>query len=65
MSRVGDCLIVGLVVGYELMFLELILRVTPLNPGELKVLGGTHGTEPLRLLGGEMGLEIQTTPPPQ
>ena len=30
---------------------------TPLNAGELKVLEGTHGTGPMGLLGGEVGLE--------
>ena len=40
------------------MCLKLIPRVTPLNDaGELKVLEGTHGTEPMGLLGGEVGLE--------
>ena len=30
--------------------------------GELKVLEGTHRTEPMGLLGGEVGLEIHTKP---
>ena len=39
------------------MHLKVILRVTPLNVGELKVLEGTKGTEPMGLCGGEVGLE--------
>ena len=35
----------------------------PLNAGELKVFEGTHGIDPLELLGGEVGLEKLTTPP--
>ena len=31
-----------------------------LNAGELKVLEGTHRTEPMGLLGGEVGLEKHT-----
>ena len=31
------------------MCLKLILWVTPLNAGELKVLEGTHGTDPMEL----------------
>ena len=39
---------------------KLIPQVTPFNAGELKVLEGTHGTNPMELLGGEMVLEKQT-----
>ena len=46
------------------MCLKLIPRVTPLNARELKVLEGTHGTKPMELLGGEVGLETHITPPP-
>ena len=34
----------------------------PLNAWELKVLEGTHSTEPMGLLGGEVGLEKHTKP---
>ena len=37
-----------------------ILRVTSFNAGELKVLVGTHGTDPTGLQGGEVGLEKHT-----
>ena len=42
--------------------IHLILWVTLLNAGELKVREGTHETEPMGLLGGEVGLEKHTTP---
>ena len=42
------------------MCLKLILQVTPLNMGELKVLEGTHRTEPMGLLGREVGLVKHT-----
>ena len=35
--------------------LKLIPRVTPFNARELKVLEGTHGTEPMGLQGGQVG----------
>ena len=37
--------------------LKLIPRVTLLNVGEVKVLEGTHGTDPMDLLEGVVGLE--------
>ena len=37
-----------------------ITRVTPLNAGDLKVYGDTHGTKPMKFQGGEVGLEKQT-----
>ena len=37
----------------------------PLKRGELKVLEGTHGTEPMGLLGVEMELEKHNSPPPK
>ena len=40
--------------------IHLILWVTLLNAGELKVREGTHETEPMGLLGGEVGLEKHT-----
>ena len=40
--------------------LKLILQVTPLDAGELKVLKGIHGTNPMKLLEGEVGLEKHT-----
>ena len=40
--------------------LKLIPQVYPLNAGELKVLEGTHGTNPIVLRGGEVGLEKNT-----
>ena len=40
--------------------LKLIPRVTPLNAQKLKVSEGTHGTDPMGLLGGEVGLEKHT-----
>ena len=42
------------------MCLKLIPRVTPLNAGELILLKGTHGTNPMKLPGGEVGLEKHT-----
>ena len=39
---------------------QLIPRVTPLSAGE----EGTHGIDTLRLLGGEVGFETHTNPPP-
>ena len=42
--------------------LKLIPRVTPLNAGELKVKEGTHGTDQMGLMGGEVGLEKRTKP---
>ena len=46
--------------GGEEVCLKLIPQVTPLNLGELKVKEGTHRTKPMRLLGGEVGLEKHT-----
>ena len=43
--------------------LEILLRVTPLKAGELKVIEGTLGTDSMGLQGGEVGLEKHTTPP--
>ena len=40
--------------------LKLIPQVTPLNTGELKVLEGTHESDPMELLGGQVGLEKHT-----
>ena len=34
----------------------------PLKCGELKVLEGTHGTKPMGLRGGQVGLEKHTKP---
>ena len=45
------------------MCLKLILQVTPLNAGELRVLESTHGTNLMGLQGGEVGLEKHTKPP--
>ena len=42
--------------------LKLIPWVTPLNEGELKVLEGTHRTDPIELRGGEVGLKKHSTP---
>ena len=42
------------------MCLKLIPQVTPLNVGELKVLEGTHGPDPMELWRGEVGLENHT-----
>ena len=42
------------------MCFKLILQVNPLNAGELKVLEDTHGTDPIGLLGGEVGLAKHT-----
>ena len=36
--------------------LKLILRVTPLNVGEIKVLEGTHGSDPMGLRREQVGL---------
>ena len=40
--------------------LKFIPWVTPLNVGELKVQEDTHWTKPMKLRGGEMGLEKHT-----
>ena len=46
------------------MCLKLIPWVTPLNAGgNLNCKGATHGTDPMGLLGGEVGLEKNTNSP--
>ena len=42
--------------------LKLIPWVTPLNAGKLKVLEGTHGSDPMGFWGGLVVLERHTTP---